>query len=490
MHRFDPGMSRAEEKIRAGALARSGVYSGEDIARAAETVALVEADGIETIRTVLADPHGILRGKTIAAGRLADAFASGIRAPSTLLLKDVSHRTVFPVWSDTGDAPMRGAADILLIPLSDTFRRLPWSPHSALLHCDVALTTGAPVSFASRQVLHTACERLSKRSMQAVMGLEVEFQVFEVTDPAREHADTTMPARPPTTRALNQGYQYLTETRYGEAEALLDKLRRSAQAIGMPVHSVEIEMGPGQFEFTFAPADPMTIADMAVNFRTMAKEICRREGLLASFMARPRLPNAASNGWHVHQSVRNADGQNLFVPETGGMLTPTASGWIAGLLHHAAASCIATTPTVNGYKRYTAYLLAPNRIGWAHDNRGAMLRTLMAPGDPASRVENRAPDSTANPYFALAFQILSGLDGIEKGLAAPLPLARPYDDEDAEHLPANLLAAIERFEESDLYRIALGDGFMSYLARLKRAEWDRYLATVSEWEQAEYFTAF
>ena len=482
-------MGGVEDRIRAGALARSGAYSEGDIERAAETVARVEAEGIETVRTVLADPHGILRGKTITAEALTDAFASGIRAPSTLLLKDVSHRTVFPVWSDTGGAPMLGASDLLLAPLPDTFRALPWSPHSALMHCDIALPSGEPVSFASRRVLRSACDRLAERGMRAVIGLEVEFQMFEIVDPALEHADTTMPARPPATRALNQGYQYLTETRYGEAEAILDRLRRAAQSMGMPVQSVEIEMGPSQFEFTFAAADPMTIADMAVNFRTLAKEVCHREGLLASFMARPRLANAASNGWHIHQSLADTGGRNLFMPEADGAPTPAASGWIAGLLSHAAASCIATTPTVNGYKRYSAYQLAPNRIGWAGDNRGAMLRTLFAPGDTASRVENRAPDSTANPYFALAFQILSGLDGLENGLAPPPPLANPYDDE-AERLPASLLAAIERFEASEMFRAALGEAFVSYLARLKRAEWDRYIVAVSEWEQMEYFTAF
>ena len=482
-------MGSAEERIRSGALARSGVYSAEDLARAAETVAAVVAEGIETVRMVFADPHGILRGKAVTAEALTDAFASGIRATSTLLLKDVSHRTVFPVWSDTGDAPMRGASDLVLVPVPDTFRPVPWSPHSALIHCDVAMPSGEPVPFASRRILHAACDRLSERGLRAVMGLEVEFQVFEVTDPAREHADTTMPARPPATRALNQGYQYLTETRYGESEGLLDTLRRTAQSMGMPVRSVEVEMGPSQFEFTFAPGDPLTIADMAVTFRTMVKEVCHREGLLASFMARPRLPNAASNGWHIHQSVTDADGRNLFTPATEGDLTPTASGWMAGLLRHAAASCIATTPTVNGYKRYTAYQLAPNRIGWGEDNRGAMLRALLAPSDPASRVENRVADSTANPYFALAFQIHSGLDGLENDLTPPPPLANPYDD-DAELLPRSLLAAIERFEGSEMYRAALGDEFVSYLTRLKRAEWDRYLMTVSEWEHREYFTAF
>ncbi|MBV6635643.1 MAG: glutamine synthetase, partial [Mameliella sp.] len=197
----------------------------------------------------------------------------------------------------------------------------------------------------------------------------------------------------------------------------------------------------------------------------------------------------AANGWHIHQSVTDMDGRNLLIPDEGGVLTDVASGWIGGLLAHARASCIATTPTVNGYKRYAPYQLAPNRIGWGPDNRGAMLRALMAPGDGASRVENRVADSAANPYFALAFQILSGLDGIEAGDPAPAPLENPYDDA-AEQLPATLGEAIAAFETSPMYREALGEETVSYLARLKRAEWERYLSVISEWEQAEYFTAF
>ena len=213
---------------------------------------------------------------------------------------------------------MRGASDLLLVPVPDTFRVLPWSPHSALIHCEVAMPSGEPVPFAARRILRTARDRLSERDLRAVMGLEVEFQVYEVTDPAREHADTTMPARPPATRALNQGHQYLTETRYGEAEELLDSLRRAAQSMGMPVRSVEIEMGPSQFEFTFAPGDPMTIADMAVNFRTMVKEVCHREGLLASFMARPRdsPTRRATAGISTSRSPMRTR-RNLFTPGGG-----------------------------------------------------------------------------------------------------------------------------------------------------------------------------
>ena len=482
-------MTWTAERITGGFLAGSGLLSDQAARQAVELVARAEAENLETIRMVFADPHGVLRGKTVTGSALADAFASGVRVPSTLLLKDLSHRTVFPVWSATGDAPLLWAGDVVLVPVPASFRVLEWSPHSALLHCDVATTRGEPVALASRQVLRTACEQLAGHGLHAVMGLEVEFQVFDVVDPAHEHADTTMPARPPRTRAYNQGYRYLTETRYDEAEPLLDRLRRAALAMGMPVRSVEIEMGPGQFEFTFAPADPVSIADMAVTFRTLVREVCHREGVLASFMARPGLANAAANGWHIHQSLADGEGRNLFMPGPEGGLNACAGNWAAGLLRHAAASCIATTPTVNGYKRYTRHQLAPDRIGWGEDNRGAMLRALVHPGDTASRIENRAPDSTANPYFALAFQIHAGLDGLVHGLEPPPQLANPYDDR-VERLPASLIDAISRFEESDLFRSALGESFVAYLSRLKRAEWDLFAATVTDWEHREYFTAF
>ena len=145
-----------------------------------------------------------------------------------------------------------------------------------------------------------------------------------------------------------------------------------------------------------------------------------------------------------------------------------------------------TTPTVNGYKRYRPHQLAPDRIQWARDNRGAMIRGLMTPGDTASRIENRVAETTANPYYFFTSQIVSGLDGLERGLRAPEAVETPYDS-NAIALPESLLSAIQSFERSDFYRAALGDVFVDYLSRIRRAEWDRYHLTVSEWEQAEYF---
>ncbi len=485
-------MTPHKDMIANGALARLGLMPDARIHAAATLADTVAASDLETIRVLFPDQHGVLRGKTVTAAALPAILAGGMAAPSTLLLKDTSHRTVFPVWSGaaaTDADPMRGAGDILLVPDPATFRPLPWSPHSAWLLCDAHFKSGAPIPFAPRSVLRTALDRLGARDLSLTVGLELEFHVFEKRDPHPCHRDTTMPPHPPRTRPLATGYQFLTDALYDQLEPVMDDLRRTAQAMQMPVRSTEVEMGPSQFEFTFDPADPMTHADTMVMFRTMAKELCARRGLHATFMCRPRLENAAASGWHLHQSLCNANGDNLFTPGSDGALTPYATAWIAGLLVHANESCLLTTPTVNGYKRYQPFQLAPDRIQWGQDNRGAMLRALLAPGDPASRIENRVPESAANPYFVFASQIISGLSGLDRDMIAPPPCEQPYDGT-APALPASLADAIVHFENSALYRDALGAGFVDWFTTIKRAEWSRYVSALSEWEQAEYFSLY
>jgi len=478
------------QKISNGFLASKHLLDERAVTAAANIVQEAARKQLETVRVVFADQHGILRGKTLTTHALLSIFCTGVRMPSTLLLKGVSHHTVFPVWDESKNTPMRGASDVLLVPHPETFNILPHSPHSAMIHASVAYTDGSLVSFGARNVLSKAVACLAEHGFRAVMGLEVEFNVFGVTDAGLSHEATTMPPQPPQTRAINQGYQFLTETRYSECEDILDSIRGAAQEMGMPVRSVEIEMGPSQFEFTFDPADPLTIADMAVNFRTLAKEICQQKGLLASFMAKPKLPNVCANGWHIHQSILDNDsGDNTFVPNKNGTPSKHASSWMAGLIEHAAASCLLTSPTVNGYKRFAPYQLAPNRIGWGVDNRGAMIRALFDANDDASRLENRVADSSANPYFALASQLLSGIDGLSRELPVPDPLNSPYDAE-ASLLPRSLLDAIVAFESSSMYRHYLGDEVVDYLVHLKRDEWNRYIMSVSDWEQAEYFSVF
>ncbi len=477
----------------AGFAERHGLLSDAARAEAEAVLARVAEEQLEVVRVSFVDQHGVLRGKTILADGLAGAFGNGISMTSTLLLKDTSHRTVFPVWQGDagfGAGRMTGASDVVMLPDPASFRRLPWSPHSGWLLGDLYQTDGRPLGLSTRGLLRDALGRLAAAGYDFVSGLEVEFHVLRVTDPRLAPEDGGQPERPPETELVSHGHQYLTEERYDRLETVFDLVRRNAVALGLPMRSLEAEFGPSQCEVTFHPAGGLASADNMVLFRSMAKQVCRRHGFHATFMCRPRFPDAMASGWHLHQSVvERGSGRNLFVPEPGEAISTLGRQWIAGLLEHAAESCLLSTPTINGYKRYRPFSLAPDRVQWGRDNRGAMIRALAAPGDPASRIENRVGEPAANPYLYLASQVLSGLDGIERGLEAPAPVETPYDS-DARVLPGNLGAALEAFRASRFYRAQLGESFVDYLSTIKQAEWQRYLASVSEWEEREYFSLF
>lgn len=479
-------------RLAGGRLARLGLLDGEGLRAAAEVLARVARDGIETVRICFADQHGILRGKALVADAVGSAFRSGVAMTSTLLFKDTSNRTVFPVWSADigfGRGVFTGASDALMVPDPASFRVLPWAPRSAWMLATIHAPDGAALPFCSRSQLARAEARLAAQGHAALFGLEQEFHILRLTEAHLTHGAGGFDERPPATAPLNHGYQYLTEARYDAAEAVLDELRRAAQGLGLPVRSVEIEFGPSQFEFTFDPAPPLAQADTAVMFRTMVRQVCARAGLHATFMCVPGLPDVVPSGWHIHQSLADAaTGANLFVPGPDGT-SPQALSWIAGLLDRAAETALVTVPTVNGYKRFRPGMMAPDRIQWAHDNKGAMIRALIAPGDPASRIENRLPEPAANSYLTLAAQIHAGLDGIAAAAAPPPPAESPYAT-DVPRLPADLGAAIAAFEQSEFVARHFGPDFRHWLAVLKRAEWDRYRMTVSDWEMREYFGLF
>jgi glutamine synthetase len=230
-------------------------------------------------------------------------------------------------------------------------------------------------------------------------------------------------------------------------------------------------------------------ADDVVLIRSAIKQICRRNGYHATFMCRPALPNMASSGWHLHQSLLDVHGgRNAFVStDELEILSPCGRQYTAGLLENAAAACLLATPTINGYKRYRPHSLAPNKIVWARDNRGAMLRVIGAPGDPGTHIENRIGEPAANPYLYLASQVVSGMDGMARRLELPAAADTPYDS-GPRVLPANILEAIAEFRQSALFRRQLGDSFVDYLSTIKDFEVRRFLSEeVTDWEHREYF---
>jgi len=177
-----------------------------------------------------------------------------------------------------------------------------------------------------------------------------------------------------------------------------------------------------------------------VLFRSAVKQIARRHGYHATFMCRPKLPNVFASGWHLHQSITaRGSGENAFMAKDGGeLLSEFGRCYLAGLLQHARASAVFSTPTINGYKRYRSYSLAPDRAIWGRDNRGVMIRVLGGPEDPATRLENRIGEPAANPYLYMASQVLAGLDGIDRKLTPPLSADTPYETK-APLLPLRIL---------------------------------------------------
>jgi glutamine synthetase len=447
----------------------------------------IEGRGLKAVRFSFADQHGVLRGKTLAAAEVKGALERGVTITSTLLLKDTSHRTVFPAFTPGGGVGMpelQGAADVLMIPDPATFRVLPWAADTGWVLCDLQLQDGRPMPYDSRAVLRRA---LATLDADFIAGLEVEFHVFRIVDAKLAPADAGQPGSPPEVELLTTGYQYLTENRYDQIDPVVGVLEKALSGLGLPLRSFEVEFGPSQFEFTLAPLPGLQAADAMVLLRSAVKQVARRHGYHATFMCRPKLPNVMSSGWHLHQSL-GRDGRNLFTSEKDD-LSETGRQWLAGLLAHARGCCALATPTVNGYKRYRPYSLAPDRIVWGKENRGALLRVIGNAGSAATRIENRVGEPAANPYLYFASQVHAGRDGVARRLALPPSAETPYEAK-AEPLPHTLGEALAALRQDAVLREGLGEAFVEYYCRIKEAEIARFNLEVSDWEHREYFDLF
>ena len=453
----------------------------------------VEQRGIETVRFAFADQHGILRSKSVAAAALGTALENGAGFPSSLLAKDTSNRTVFPVFAARGAGlgvpELEGAADALMVADPSTWRVLPWAPRTGWLLCDLRFSNGKPVPFDTRGILRQALANLATHGYGYVAGLEIEFHIFRTTDPHLRPEDAGQPGTPPEVSLLGTGYQLLSESRYDQIEPALEILRANLAGLGLPLRSFECEFGPSQAEVTLEPLEGLAAADAMLLFRSATKQILRRHGYHATFMCRPKLPNVMSSGWHLHQSLADrASGANAFA-SADDFLSETGRRFLAGLLAHAKGTCALATPTINGYKRYRPYSLAPDRIHWGRDNRGAMVRVIGSPGAADTRIENRIGEPAANPYLYFASQIYSGLDGVARALAPGPSADAPYEAK-VELLPATLSEAVSHLRQDPVLRNGLGSAFVDYYCTIKEAEIARFNLEVSEWEQREYFDLF
>jgi glutamine synthetase len=489
-----------------GFVARHGLLSDSAVALAGEVAERILTHGLRTVRLAVVDQHGIVRARALSPEAAISAFGNGLDFSGAIYSLDTGNNVFVPPFAAGGGfgiAEFTGFPDIILVPDPATFQILPWADRTGWLLCDAYFSNGQPVPLDGRGLLRRQLAALGDLGYDFTVGLEIEFSIFTPAGGplAPENAGFTPP--PPAVSIFERGYQFLSETRLDSMAGTLDAVRDALWALGLPPRSIEDEWGPGQLEVSFAPMSGLAAADAAVLFRSAVKQVCQRRGLLATFMSRPGLANITSSGWHLHQSLTSrADGGNAFASDLR-PLSDAGLSYVAGLIEHAVPSLPFAAPTVNGYKRFRPYSFAPDRVAWAIENRGALIRVQGSPGDASAHVEYRAGEPAANPYLYLAASLAAGRDGVTRGLTPPPPVeADPYAAQGLTPLPASLAAAVKSLDGDSFYRGTFGDTLVDYLVMMKRAEIARYEAALAEagktdspdevtdWEMREYFEFF
>jgi glutamine synthetase len=479
-----------------GFIANHGLWTDEQQAAARNLEERLAAEDVRRVRIAWCDQHGIARGKTLTTPDFLLSLRNGQDFQLATLIMDTTNNVVTPLFSPEGAygvEEMRGFPDGILVPDPTTFRTLPWSPGTGWVLSEVYFQSGRPVPFCSRQLLRGALRTLGDRGFDYMAGLEVEFYITRLEDKKLTPEQSGWPPEAPSVSTVAHGFQYLTEIRNDEIDDILVLLQDNLTALGLPLRSMEDEWGPGQTEFTFDPQIGLDPADAMLLFRTATKQICRRNGLHATFMTKPALPNFFSSGWHLHESLVARDGdRNAFTnrEDDGAALSELGRAFTAGLLEHAAATSVFATPTINGYKRFAPFSFAPDRASWAVENRGAMIRVVGGPNDESTHLENRVGEPCANPYLFMAAQIVAGLDGVDRKLDPGEPDLEPYAA-DRRMLPSGLEEAVTALDtEGQVFRDAFGSPFVEFILSIKRHELGRYKAHVTDWEQREYFEVY
>jgi glutamine synthetase len=480
-------------------VADHGLYSEAQQAAAKEVIARIESEGLQTVRMVIVDQHGAPRAKFLSPRAAVAGFDNGVDFSGAIYSLDTGNQVFPPAFAEGGGFGLpefTGFPDVVIVPDPSTFQVLPWADRTGWVLCDAYFGSGRPLPLDPRRLLRRQLDRLAGHGLQYLTGLEVEFYITRLERRDLRHTDTTSPAATPAVEPFELGYQYLSEVRLDSVNDTITALRDGLSGVGLMPRAMEDEWGPGQMEFSLSPLAGLGTADAMVLFRSAVKQICARRGLLASFMCKPAIPNFFANGWHLHASLVDQQGANAFQSAEDD-LSPAGLSYVAGLLEHAPAMAALANPTVNGYTRFAPYSFAPDRIGWAVENRGVLVRVQGGPGDPGTHLENRLGEPAANPYLYLAADLAAGIDGMERELSPPPPAASDPYALDVPMLPTSLGAALDALESDPLYRSQFGDPFVDYYLMMKRFELGRHDEAVAAgddpeeasaaWQMREYF---
>ena len=432
----------------------------------------VESRDVHFVRFWFTDVLGNMKSFAVVPGELESAFEEGMGF-------DASCIEGFSAAQES---------DMLAFPDPSTFEILPWRPQAnavARMICDIRTPEGEPYAGDSRHVLERVVRRAAEAGYSFIVGPELEYFYFKDAE---------------GTQVLDHG-SYFDLTSLDSASDLRRDTVLTLEKMGIPVEYSHHEKGPSQHEIDLRYADALSMADAVMTYKQVVKEVAMKHGVYASFMPKP-MADAPGNGMHVHQSLMDRSGNNVFFdPDdpSGYNLSATAKSYIAGLLKYAPEYTLVTNQYVNSYKRLQPGGEAPTCISWGARNRSTLVRI---PGyrpnsESACRGELRSPDPACNPYLAIGLVLAAGLDGIENRMELSAPVNRnlfiPGEAAglDLETLPASLEEAVEVARNSEFLHKFLPDELSRryYAEALRRCEALKNASDPAEYERVHYFNA-
>jgi glutamine synthetase len=449
-----------------------------DEARAQLNALLRSQPDIEFIDALLADICGVLRGKRFPKGGTTHLFENGMQIPQSIYLMDASGEMVNPFGKGIGDGDPDGTA----WPIPDTIAPV-WGegPKRAQILMTLRDDKGIAHPAEPRAALERVLERFGELKLRPVCALELEFYLID-----RTRGDGGEPLPPLDPRSgkrerYNSVYGVDDLDRY---RGFLTALTDAAAYQNIPVSATSSEYAPGQFEANLRhQANALLAADHAVFLKQIIKAAALSAVFDATFMAKP-YPDRAGTGLHVHVSVLDEAGRNIF--DDG---TPTGSDElrhaVGGMQALMPESMALFAPSLNSYRRFQPDMFAPVNRRWGVNNRSAGLRIPMSPSD-ARRIEHRAAGADANPYLMLA-AILSGLhhglaNKIDPGPAAVGNVSREPDMA----LPFSLDAALDKLAAGSALASYLGGETVALYGETKRLEAKRFAKIISPAEYEWY----
>lgn len=433
-----------------------------------------EHPDIEAVEFLIVDPNGVMRGKWAPGDALKKAFQDGVNFPMSLHGLDVWGREV----EATGLHIETGDKDGYCRATRGTLSIVPWAKRkTAQVLLQTFTPEGEPYMADSRQVLKRKVAEANEKGFFPVVAFELEFYLL---DPKVDW-DDGMPAPVGATAGPDRLRMYGLDDLAEHAE-LFDMIRDAADAQSLPIDTIIKEAAPGQFEVNLKHrADPLKAADDVIMLRRIVIGCARAHGLTATFMAKPFL-EYAGNGMHVHSSVLNADGVNIFGHAEG---RPVMESAVAGLLKTMPESLLLFINTWNGFRRITPGSYAPTRAVWAENNRSVALRIPVS-NEQNRRIEHRIAGADANPYLVMAAIIQGMMEGIESKAVPPPPIEGSAYEDEGLFLPDDMDDALQLMEKSRFIDRALGPLLSKVYKDLKRAEIMAFWSEITPLERTTY----